>query len=147
MFCDYCIQLLNFSQGVIPHAPQERPLRGDTRGFFNAQPRQSVDVPSLHIKIYEENTGSKTHKPIWWKAPVHQDELHALRSHSITVDCNLCAMIFDNISASLVGALRRLPLNGESHFFVYKLTEGLRGGTVIVNHISHNKLLERGTAT
>lgn len=131
MFCDYCLQLLQFSQGVTPHAPQERPLRGDTRGFSNAQPRQRVDVPSLNVKIYEENAGSKTEKPIWWKAPVHQDGLEALLSHSTAVDCNLCAMIFNNISASLVGALRRLPLNYNSPFFVYRLIKGFSEGKVI----------------
>ena len=130
MFCNYCLQLLQFSQGVTPHAPQERPLGGDTRGFSSAQPRQRVDVPSLNVKIFEENAGLETEKPIWWKAPVHQGGLEALLSHSTAVNCNLCAMIFNNISASLVGALRRLPLNN-SPFFVYKLTKGLLEGTVI----------------
>ena len=93
MFCDYCIQLLKFSQGVIPHAPQERPLRGDTRGFFYAQPRQWVDVPSLHVEIYEEDDVFENGQPIRWRAPVDQNGLQALHSHSTTVDCTLCAMI------------------------------------------------------
>ena len=131
MFCNYCLQLLQFSQGVTPHAPQERPLGGDTRGFASAQPRQRVDVPSLNPKIYEENVGLETEKPIWWKAPVHQDGLQALLSHSTAVDCSLCAMIFNNISASLVGAFRRLPLDDNSPFFVYKLTKGRLEGTVV----------------
>ena len=132
MFCDYCIQLLNFSQGVIPHAPQERPLRGDTRGFSNAQPRQTVDVPSLHVKIYEEDVKSGPNRPIWWKAPVHQDGLQALHSHSIAADCDLCVLIFKNISASLVGGLDHLLLDKNSPFFVYKLTKGLLEGIVDV---------------
>ena len=130
MFCNYCIQLLEFSQGVTPHAPQERPLRGDTRGFTNAQPRQRVDVPSLRLKIHEENAGLETYnKSVWWRAPVHQDGLQALLPHSTDADCNLCKMIFSNISASIVGGLRRLPLeDGNSPFFVYKLTKGLLEG-------------------
>ena len=131
MFCNCCLQLLNFSQGVTPHAPQERPLGGDTRGFSNPHPRQRVDVPSLKVKIYEENAGLETKEPIWWKAPVHQDGLQALLSHSTAVDCNLCAMIFNNISASLVDALRRLALDEDSLFFVYKLIEGLLEGMVV----------------
>lgn len=131
MFCNYCIQLLEFSQGVTPHAPQERPLSGDTRGFSNAQPRQRMDVPSLRIKIYEENAGLESNKPVWWRAPAHQDGLQALLSHSTDVDCNLCIMIFSNISASIVGALRRLPLDGNSLFFVYKLTKGLLEGKAV----------------
>lgn len=132
MFCNYCIQLLEFSQGVTPHAPQERPLRGDTRGFTNAQPRQRVDVPSLRLKIHEEDAGFEAiNKPVWWRAPAHQDDLQALLSHSTDVDCNLCIMIFSNISASIVGALRRLPLDGNSPFFVYKLTKGLLEGKTV----------------
>ena len=131
MFCNYCLQLLNFSQGVTPHAPQERPLRGDTRGFSNPQPRQSFDALSRDVTIYEETVSSETTKPIWWKAPVHPDGLQALLSHSTAVDCNLCAMIFNNISASLVGALRRLSLDNNNLFFVYKLTKGLLEGTVV----------------
>lgn len=121
MFCNYCLQLLQFSQGVTPHAPQERPLRGDTTGFTNAQPRQSVNVPYLHLKIHEENARSQNDKPVWWRAPAHQEGLQALLSHSTDVDCNLCMMIFSNISASIVGALRRLPLDSNSPFFVYRL--------------------------
>ena len=132
MFCDYCLQLLNFSQGVTPHAPQERPLRGDTRGFTNAQPGQRVDVPSLHVKIHEENDGlGYLYKPVWWKAPAHQDDLQALLSHSADVDCNLCTMIFSNISASIVGALRHSPAHGDIPFFVYKLTKRPREGTAV----------------
>lgn len=124
MFCNYCLQLLQFSQGVTPHAPQERPLRGDTTGFTNAQPRQSVDVPSLRLKIHEENARPENDKPVWWRAPAHQEGLQALLSHSTDVDCNLCMMIFSNISASIVGALRRLPLDSNSPFFVYRLATG-----------------------
>lgn len=131
MFCNYRRELLEFSQGVISHAPQERPLRGDTRGFTNAQPRQRVDVPSLCVKIHEENAGLESNKPVWWRDPAHQDGLQALLSHSTDVDCNLCNMIFSNISASIVGALRRLPLDNYSPPFVYKLTKGLLEGTAV----------------
>ena len=47
-----------------------------------------------------------------------------LYSHSTNGDCNLCIMIFSNISASIVEALRRLPLDGNSPFFVYRLATG-----------------------
>ena len=143
MFCDYCLQLLNFSQGVLPHAPQQRPLGGDTRGFTSAQPRQRPNLPSLRIKIHEENAGLETNKPVWWKAPAHQDSLQALLSHSTDADCNLCSMIFSIVSASIVRALRRLTMDGNSFIFVYKLTEGLLQGMAVDFQMSHDKLLQQ----
>lgn len=148
MLCNYCLQLLQFSQGVTPHAPQERTLRGDTTGFTNAQPRQSADVPSLRLKKYEQYARPGNDKPLWWTAPAHIEGLQALLSHSTEVDCNLCMMIFSSISASIVeaalplvsdypffvnslrtaasivGALRRLPLDSNSPFFVHRLATG-----------------------
>ena len=78
-------------------------------------------APSLRPKIHEENAKPENDKPVWWRAPAHQEGLQALLSHSTDVDCNLCMMIFSNISASIVGALRRLPLDSNSPFFVYRL--------------------------
>ena len=130
MFCNCCQQLLELSPGVTPYAPQERPLYSDTRGFSRAQPRLRVDLPSLNDEIYEENLGLETMKPIWRKAPIHQDGLKSLLSHSTAIDCNFCAIIFKNISASFVEAFRRLPLDDDSPFFVYKLTKWLCEGTV-----------------
>ena len=140
MFCSYCLQLLEFSQGIKSHAPQERPLGGDTRGFTNAQPYQRLDSPSLRFQIHEEDAGLGTNKPVWWRAPAQRDGLQSLLSHSTDVDCVLCNMIFRNVSASIVGAFHRSSLDGNSPFFVYRLTNGFLRGTAVSGWISYDKL-------
>ena len=123
MFCDYCLQLLDFSQGVTPHAPQQKPLGGDTRAFTNNQAFQRAETPALRMKIHEDDLRSEF-EPLWWRAPAQQKDSPNLLSHSPDSNCAICNMIFSNVSASIVEGLRRFPQDTSSLHFVYKLDKG-----------------------
>ena len=125
MFCNYCLQLLDFSQGVTPHAPQENPLHGDTKPFSKNQSNQRAETPALRMKIHEDISRSDF-KPVWWKAPVQQKDSPSPSSHSPDGKCAICNMIFSNVSASILERLRRSPKDSSNLYFVYKLAKGRR---------------------
>ena len=125
MFCNYCLQLLDFSQGVTSHAPQEKPLGGDTKALSSKDNSQQAEPPALRLKIHEDDSKSQ-YKNIWWRAPAQQYDSPSLLSHSPDRNCAICNMIFSNVSASIVDGLHHSPRDRTTLHFVYKLDKGMR---------------------
>jgi hypothetical protein len=75
------------------------------------------------IEIYEDAKDLFTPRLLWWKVPIGSDGLKSGESHVPSAECQICKMIFSNISASLVGALLKKNNHQENNSisFVYQL--------------------------
>jgi len=142
MFCDYCRRLFEFKQQVEPYTPPTK--RALVQGTENGVPQLEIKSPSStsyafaaqsQIKVYEDFKDVFTPPLLWWKVPIGQNGLRMGDIHTPRADCQICDMIFSNVSSSFVEAL----LSKENDVgFVYQL----KG-----HHKSHDKGRDRERTT
>ena len=122
MFCENCRQLLDFSHGSIRYTPQKRPLGGDTKALIIQQQQRRKNTNSnTKFEILEDFSPNPT-EPVWWKTPFSQDGSFLV--HSASTRCQICSMIFTNVSRSVVKGIVEKPSENrhDPPAFVYKLT-------------------------
>jgi len=129
MFCQYCRRLFEFRQSVEKYEPPQK------AGLGRHTDAASLDVPRLKIEpqnfksqsavpkvqIYEDAKDMFTPKLLWWQVPITKDGLQSGTTHAPKSDCQICDMIFSNVSSSLVEALLKKEGEKSQVAFVYQL--------------------------
>lgn len=148
MFCDYCRQLFELRQKAERYEPQHKGLAGTSSTsapWSQPQLQQDSDeerewsketykakLESIRrgekpasrpkIEIYEDVEDLFTPRLLWWKIPIRKDGLKAGYSHTPNADCQVCQMIFSNISPSLIDVLlKKNDKEEDGMAFVYQL--------------------------
>lgn len=131
MFCDYCRRLFEFRQPVSPYEPPEKRVLGNKQGSggpateCTAIQQRLLELQKLELEIYGDVQDIFKPRHRRWMTPVGKEGLKIGATHAPGLDCQVCDMIFSNISPSLVQALLRKAevVDGESSVsFVYELT-------------------------
>ncbi len=103
MLCEHCRRHLNFSQNLTRYNPQRKPLDGNTKGLID--PQQKCEDPTTSVVKIFKDTQRNDLQPVWWKTSLLQTALQSPLAPSPDFECQICAMIFSNVSASIVKGL------------------------------------------
>ncbi len=131
MLCEHCRRHLDFSQNPTRYNPQRKPLGGNTKGLVDPQQKRE-DPTTTVVKIFKD-TQRNDLQPVWWKTSLLQTALQSPLAPSPDFECHICAMIFSNVSASIV---KELLNTAQAHrgalFFVYRLATSLLHSDVVL---------------
>ena len=103
MFCNTCRSLLasvSDSERLEIHTPS---LGGNISGIINKQ-QLPVEAEST-FRIYEDTHASQDSVESWWKAACPLDRLLKILTTPRHTGCQICDMIFSNISPSVAKAI------------------------------------------
>ncbi|KAF4636296.1 hypothetical protein G7Y89_g1777 [Cudoniella acicularis] len=127
--------------------PPERRLHGTSIGADRNLPRLQLEFDNgsprkrPKFEVYEDARDIFTPRVLWWQVPVGREGLKTGVTHSPGAKCQICAMIFSNVSSSFVKSLHE---NQNDHkkalSFVYQLkgsgSQDQNPGTVLSVWIS-----------
>lgn len=138
MFCDYCRVLFEFRQPLLPYTPPLKKILGSKQQVdATASPNHaSLAIEAAAASTQESTPGIRIHQSkdvdslmtgrsesVWWKSDVGPEGLRTGVTHSPGLNCQICDMVFSNISPSLVEAVFNSPRRDKDPMkFVYQLS-------------------------
>lgn len=90
------------------------------------------------VSVYEDAEDLFTPRSLWWKIPIFEHSLRNGYGHAPNKDCQVCKMIFSNVSMGLIDVL--MKKNGEAEnsgsglAFVYQLKSVLGSEKGVANN-------------
>lgn len=136
MFCEYCRRLFSFQQPVQQYQPvqkrrqnvlqeQRNPLHENSFLRIEQAP-QVIRTEEPKVEVYEDVKDIFEPKLLWFKTPIGKEGLKNGKTHDPNGKCQVCDMVFSNVSGSLVEAVLRKHAGGDEESdngmgFVYRL--------------------------
>lgn len=136
MFCEYCRRLFTFKQAVQHYQPVEKrrhhilQVQGANSNEYAAlqieQSPRVIGEETSKIEVYEDTKDIFTPKLLWFKTAIGKEGLKDGETHNPNGKCQICDMVFSNVSGSFVEALLKTSgkdvVGDESSLsFVYQL--------------------------
>src|SRR5882757_6774275 len=110
MFCEYCRRPFSFQPPVQQYAPIQKRRHNvlQEHGSDNRQDPllrieqspQVIGAEEPKIEVYEDVKDIFTPKLLWFKTPIEKEGLKNRETHDPSGKCQICDMIFSNVSGS-----------------------------------------------